>query len=217
MRQGHTVGQPAVTHHFPKVVDEAACREEVHGRHIVWPRWIVMVAVDSKNRQADVEVGVCKVHEPAPCERASLSHCTMLVLSPSIGGHVCLNKNAALWIAPCSSRVAQCPVCHWVSEVCSPVGKVGGLVAQDLDADGSAVQAVFAQDLHGPHQARLRRLVVMKQVSSQEHKVHLHLFCNLEDLLKGIEGVVLPHLILLPDALYVHRTAVSAASACCGL
>ena len=103
------------------------------------------------------------------------------------------------------------------SEACSPVGKVGGLVAEDLEADGVTVQAVLSQDLDGPIQARLRRLVVMKQVSSQEDKVNLHLLCNLEDLLKSDKGVVLPHLVLLPDTLQVHRIAVSAAAAGCGL
>jgi hypothetical protein len=50
------------SHHFPKVVDEAAAADEVHRRQVVGPGRVVVVAVDGEHGQADINVGVVKVH-----------------------------------------------------------------------------------------------------------------------------------------------------------
>lgn len=55
----------------------------------------------------------------------------------------------------------------------TPVLEVFLLLAYDLEAHGLVAHAVPPQDVHGAVEGAPRRLVLVEQVSAQEHKVHL--------------------------------------------
>lgn len=51
--------------------------------------------------------------------------------------------------------------------------EISGLVTAELNGARPLSHAVVSKELHSPSQHLPRRLVVMKQISSQQDKVHL--------------------------------------------
>ena len=54
-----------------------------------------------------------------------------------------------------------------------PADKVLSLIANNLQRNLTPIQAIFAQDLHRPHKSCATGLVVMEEIASKEHEVHL--------------------------------------------
>lgn len=76
-----------------------------------------------------------------------------------------------------------------------PADEVLSLVADDLECDLAAVQAVLAEDLHCPNQGCPARLVIMEQVAPKQHTVHLQHICTklwlASSLASAIEKLIL--------------------------
>ena len=50
---------------FAEVVDQVAGRQDIHSREVIGSCWVIMVAMNSEDRQPHVEVVILKVHAPA--------------------------------------------------------------------------------------------------------------------------------------------------------
>ena len=60
------------TYHFAKVIDQTAAGEDVHSREILCTGWVIMIAMDGEYWDANVQIGILKVHPPAPAPTSAL-------------------------------------------------------------------------------------------------------------------------------------------------
>lgn len=86
-----------------------------------------------------------------------------------------------------------------------PSGEVLRLIGEDLEGDGSVVEAVAREDVYCLDDSVAGRLVVVEEVPAKKDKVGVLLGGDLEYLLERPEGVVAAHFIVLPDALGGER------------
>ena len=68
--------------------------------------------------------------------------------------------------------------------------KVGLLVAEDLELDGAVTNAVVAQKPDATVKCLARRLVVVKQIAAQQHKVHASLCRMLRNEINDVLGAI---------------------------
>ena len=90
-------------------------------------------------------------------------------------------------------------------EANSPVCKVLGRIADDLEGNLFICQAIFGDQVNGSHEGVPCGLVVMEQISPQKYQVYFLLHSQLQNLLKGLEGIIFAKLIFLPDTLHEKK------------
>lgn len=57
----------------------------------------------------------------------------------------------------------------------APVLQADCLITDHLELHRSVVQAVASQDLHGLHQRRMRRVVLMEQITTKKQEIDLQI------------------------------------------
>jgi len=75
--------------------------------------------------------------------------------------------------------------------------EIGRLVAQKIKLARLVAHAVLSKELHRLVERPSRRLVVVEKISAEKDEVDLFLPGNLQDLLKGVDGVRLANGVLL--------------------
>ena len=57
-------------HHFAKVVDETTAGKNVHSREVLRASWVIMIAMDGENGDADVQIWILEIDAPAEADTA---------------------------------------------------------------------------------------------------------------------------------------------------
>ena len=85
-----------------------------------------------------------------------------------------------------------------------PAHEVLLLITDDLKLHRVVAKAVLVEEINGSDDCGSGWLVVVEQVATQDHSVHILLYGHLQNLLKAIEGVIFADLVLLPNALHMR-------------